>query len=117
MVCHIADAFRVAEGSKDAKSVSNWFTLHVMKRFALQTPFRPPRGISSPREVDQLHGGTSPTVFENDRSEALRLLERFRSLPSGHSFGMHPLFGSLTHEEWLIFHCKHLDHHLRQFGR
>lgn len=116
MVCHIADGVRVADGSKSATPASNWFTRNVMKRIALMTPFRPPRGIRSPKEVDQLQGGTPPTVFEDDRAEALRLIERFRALPADHSFGPHPLLGPLTREEWLIFHCKHLDHHLRQFG-
>src|SRR5690606_28503039 len=117
MVCHIADSFRVADGSKDAKSLANWFTRNIMKRLALQTPLRPPRGIRSPKEVDQLKGGTPPTVFEADRAETLRLIEHFRALSPDHPFGAHPLFGPLTHDEWLIFHRKHLDHHLRQFGR
>lgn len=116
MLCHVADAFRVAEGSKPASSVANWFTRHVVRRLALQTPLRPPRGIRGPKEVDQLQDGTSPTVFEGDRAETLRLIERFRRLPPTHAFGEHPMFGPMTHDEWLIFHAKHLDHHLRQFG-
>jgi oxepin-CoA hydrolase/3-oxo-5,6-dehydrosuberyl-CoA semialdehyde dehydrogenase len=116
VVCHIADAFRVADGSKTAGSVSNWFTRNIMKRIALMGPFRPPRGIRAPKEVDQLQDGTPPTAFEDDRAETLRLIERFRALPADHRFGPHPLLGPLTHREWLIFHHKHLDHHLRQFG-
>lgn len=29
----------------------------------------------------------------------------------------HPFFGPLTPNEWAVQQYKHLDHHLRQFGR
>lgn len=29
---------------------------------------------------------------------------------------MHPVFGELNFEEWVLFHYKHVTHHLRQFG-
>jgi hypothetical protein len=29
---------------------------------------------------------------------------------------MHPLFGPLSHGEWLIWQDKHFSHHLKQFG-
>jgi hypothetical protein len=29
----------------------------------------------------------------------------------------HPIFGNLTKEDWGLIIYKHLDHHLRQFGR
>lgn len=29
---------------------------------------------------------------------------------------LHPYFGYLTHEEWILLHKKHLTHHLEQFG-
>ena len=29
---------------------------------------------------------------------------------------MHPVFGYLNFEEWVLLHYKHVTHHLRQFG-
>ena len=29
---------------------------------------------------------------------------------------MHPVFGELNFEEWVLLHYKHVRHHLRQFG-
>lgn len=29
---------------------------------------------------------------------------------------IHPVFGSLNFEEWVLLHYKHVRHHLRQFG-
>lgn len=29
---------------------------------------------------------------------------------------MHPVFGLLSFEEWVLLHYKHVRHHLRQFG-
>ena len=29
---------------------------------------------------------------------------------------LHPVFGELNFEEWVLLHDKHLRHHLRQFG-
>lgn len=29
---------------------------------------------------------------------------------------VHPVFGPLTFEEWVLLHYKHVRHHLRQFG-
>ena len=28
---------------------------------------------------------------------------------------MHPVFGELNFEEWVLLHYKHVTHHLRQF--
>jgi len=28
----------------------------------------------------------------------------------------HPMFGTLTRQEWLTWTFRHVDHHLRQFG-
>ena len=29
---------------------------------------------------------------------------------------LHPVFGQLSFDEWLLLHSKHIRHHLRQFG-
>jgi hypothetical protein len=29
---------------------------------------------------------------------------------------LHPVFGELNFEEWVLLHYKHVRHHLKQFG-
>lgn len=33
-----------------------------------------------------------------------------------HLLVMHPVFGYLNFEEWILLHYKHVTHHLKQFG-
>jgi hypothetical protein len=66
-------------------------------------------------ENEQGVGGTPPAEFESDRRELIAALERFCSVPDS-ARSPHPLFGALTHEEWMIWGFLHADHHLRQFN-
>lgn len=55
--------------------------------------------------------------FDVEREQLLSLVKRFAegglaAFPTD----PHPLFGAMTPQEWDLFHAKHLDHHLRQFG-
>ena len=56
--------------------------------------------------------------FNSSKSELLSLVETLKT--KGHA-GLttepHPFFGKLTHPEWDALISKHLDHHLRQFGK
>ncbi len=40
--------------------------------------------------------------------------EYFRKKPSATT--LHPAFGELNKEEWILLHYKHVAHHLKQFG-
>ena len=55
--------------------------------------------------------------FDQEKQQAIQLISR---LSAGGHTGVagrkHPLFGTLTPEEWDVLTIKHLDHHLRQFG-
>ncbi len=46
----------------------------------------------------------SITAFENYFKE------------DGEKKTLHPVFGELNFEEWVLLHCKHVTHHARQFG-
>ena len=52
--------------------------------------------------------------FDNERT---RLLETIDLFLKTESLGLHPIFGNMTKEEWCKIAYKHLDHHLRQFGK
>ncbi|MFZ1527660.1 MAG: DUF1569 domain-containing protein [Ferruginibacter sp.] len=55
--------------------------------------------------------------FESEKSGLLKNIETFYSMGPGNAGKYpHPMFGSLTAEQWGKFMYKHLDHHLQQFG-
>lgn len=54
--------------------------------------------------------------FEVEREKLLSLVQRLgEGGKAAFPKDPHPLFGSMTPDEWDLFHAKHLDHHLRQF--
>jgi|SRR5579871_946244 len=112
MVCHLADAFRVALGTKPAKPLKGfapWFA----KWYALHTPLPWPHGVPTVPEVEPGKAGTPPARWEQDCAELDGLIEAFAKR---RQFARHPLWGTLTESEWLTWGYRHTDHHLRQFG-
>ena len=116
MVCHLCDAFRVCVGEKDAKLNSNRLKRSVFKWIGLWAPMQWPHGVSTVPECDAKVGGTAPTELNRDLIELRRLLERFTEQPREFEWRQHPIFGSMTDEEWMRWGYLHMDHHLRQFG-
>jgi hypothetical protein len=115
MVCHVSDAFRMANGDKTTQDVSNLGRRTVVKWIALHMPVRWPQGrIQTVPEVDQNAGGTKPVEFFADLAELETLIERFVSHRGNRP--AHPIFGRLSDSEWLRWGYLHTDHHLRQFG-
>jgi hypothetical protein len=87
-----------------------------MKWLALQAPMKWPKGVPTRPEVEQGVAGTAPTEFEKDRAGLLAVVARFRADLFDQSVS-HPIFGSMSAEEWMRWGYLHADHHLRQFGR
>ncbi|MGA9670964.1 MAG: DUF1569 domain-containing protein [Terracidiphilus sp.] len=74
-------------------------------------PFR----RNSPTSKDLIVHGQPDLAAERER--LTRLINRFVAAgPAGCTTNPHSFFGRLTPNEWAILTCKHLDHHLRQFG-
>ena len=117
MVCHVADAFRMALGQKAVSPSAGLLQRTLLKSFVLYVPVPWPEGrIPTSPEVDQEGGGTRPVDFAVDLAQALALLEILtgptRSLDQRH----HPFFGAMSDAAWLRWGYLHTDHHLRQFG-
>ena len=61
-------------------------------------------------------------VRSNNREEAIAALQQsideFVDYFEGDSYKttLHPVFGELNFEEWILLHYKHLVHHAKQFG-
>jgi hypothetical protein len=84
-----------------------------MKWGALHMPIPWPKGVPTRPEIDQKIGGTPPSIWENDCSGLRQWINGFADLQN---FGLHPTFGKMNRNEWMIWGFRHVDHHLRQFG-
>jgi hypothetical protein len=113
MICHLDDSFRVGTGEKFASPASNFFTKSVVRWVALRTSMPWPQGAKTRPEVEQGLGGTPPMDWESDRA---RLRKTMADFAGRSTFGSHPLFGEMSHSDWLIWGYRHVDHHFRQFG-
>jgi hypothetical protein len=114
MVCHLNDSFRVGMGERYASPDTNLVKQTLIKWIALHTPVTWPQGASTRPEVEQGRGGTPPTTWERDCSDLRALIHAFGDRTT---FGTHPFFGEMSRGDWLIWGYRHVDHHLRQFGR
>lgn len=93
MICHLADGCRMALGQRRVSPATGPLPRVVVKWIALYLPLPWPAGIATRPEVDQHCAGTSPAGWPE-----------------------HPIFGKMSHREWLRWAYLHADHHLRQFG-
>ncbi len=116
MVCHLSDAFRMAVGDRETRDRGNLVTKTIIRFVAFWTPLRWPHGVKTLPEADQELDGTPPGTFAEDAAELKDLMERFAAQRSS-PFPRHPLFGRMTNAEWGRWGYRHVDHHLRQFGR
>lgn len=54
--------------------------------------------------------------FDDAKTELTSAFNDFMASKTSRTFGSHPLFGSISYEDWGTLLYKHTDHHLRQFG-
>ena len=113
MVCHLADACRMATGQKAVAPVRGRVPPVLIKWIALYLPLRWPRGIATVPELDQHGGGTEPVDFAADLAAAEALLE---SLTTHDTWSPHPMFGRMSRSDWMRWGYVHTAHHLEQFG-
>jgi hypothetical protein len=116
MLCHLSDSFLAVMGQKHVSSATGILQRSVVKWVALYAPIPWPKGVPTRPEMDQLVGGTPPSVFESDRDALLALIERFTNPDRDFQWSSHPIFGKMPDPDWFRWGYLHIDHHLRQFG-
>lgn len=117
MVCHLADAFRMALRQKPVSDVPGFLNRTVVKWVALYAPVRWPRGILTRPEIDQqLEGCTKPGDFTTDVQQVAAFVALLAAPKAEFVWPSHPIFGKMTERDWLRWGYLHMDHHLRQFG-
>jgi len=117
MVCHLADAFRMALGEKAVGHVPGLLNRTIVKWIALYAPVRWPPGILTRPEIDQeLAGGTKPGDFATDVAQVEAFAALMTAPRAAFNWPPHPIFGRMSEGDWLRWGYLHMDHHLRQFG-
>lgn len=111
MLAHLNAALAMGLGELDVKPkrsplanpVARWLVIYKL-------PF--PRGTPTAPEL------LAPPTGDWDRELARfrDLLERTGTRSPAGDWPRHPVFGAMTGKLWGALACKHIDHHLRQFG-
>jgi len=111
-ICHLADQLRFAVGELRPRGPRGALTWPPLQRLAIVViPWPHGRLTASP---ELLQTAPSP-AFEGDRSELLRLINKFVAMDHA-ALGPHPMFGRLSPDLWGILAYRHCDYHLRQFA-
>lgn len=114
MLLHCQQPFKVVfEELKLKRSlVAKLFGGIVKKSVMADKPFK--ENLPTAAEFKTNH--LSPQ-FETEKKNLIAYIQKFQSAgPKGVTKLPHPFFGKMTDAEWDKLQCKHLDHHLRQFG-
>jgi len=116
MVCHLIDSLGISYGLKgEKKAEKSFYTSALGKWFVISSPFPWPKGKIKVPFTEFFE--TKPSKdFEEDKKTLLSLLSKLEKIDSI-NFTQNPGFGKLSKEQWARLHCRHMNHHLEQFGR
>ncbi len=118
MVEHVTAIFIVSTGKIKTDLVTAVEQLPHFKVFLLSDkPFR--ENTKAP--VNIIGEEPSPTRYANMEAALEKLASAISDFENYFNADtekktMHPVFGELNYAEWVLFHYKHVTHHLRQFG-
>jgi len=118
MVEHVTGFFKISTNKLHFPLVSPSEHLPKLKAFLLSDKeFR--ENTKAPTSVI---GEEALPVRTNSMEEAIAMLQQniaeFIDYFEGDSYKttLHPVFGELNFEEWVLLHYKHMMHHGKQFG-
>lgn len=113
VLAYCQQPLRVASGELPLKRGVIGFLFGRMAKRKLLSPAPWQQGLPTAPEFKV----RDEREFGREHAALLALVKRFGEAgPAGLTKLPHPFFGKLTVDEWQTLQCKHLDHHLRQFG-
>jgi Protein of unknown function (DUF1569) len=116
MIEHVADFFRVSTGELKFELVTPAEHLEKYRNFLLSDKmFR--ENTAAPMLPEQPFAVRAASM--NDSLQDLQAqIAKFHQLFTDGVLQrtLHPVFGELDYNEWVLLHYKHLYHHARQFG-
>jgi hypothetical protein len=113
MLAHVVDAFRMATGELPVRPkkvrlpIARW-PLNVLFIHVVGMPKHAPTA----RELVE----RTPGPIEAELRGLETQMALLASMQERTDWPAHPFFGRLSRRAWGVLGCKHLDHHLRQFG-
>lgn len=112
MLQHLRLSAQMAVGELEVASANKRvFQVFPLKPLILYVlPF--PKGAPTAPELRP----AAAASLEEERAAVLALLDRMGAGPRAGAGPVHPLFGTLSRQEWGSATYKHVDHHLKQFG-
>lgn len=113
MCAHCQAPLRVALGDLRLKHglIGKLFGRMAKRKLLAPEPWKP--GLPTAPEFRV----AEPREFTRERTALVELVRRLgEGGPAVLTADPHPFFGPLSVEEWDHLQCRHLDHHLRQFG-
>lgn len=116
MIEHLGFAFRMSNGKQTVPIKSDPERLPALRRF-LKSDRPMPRNYVNPITGDRLlplQYGSMAAARKSLFREVKDFYSFFEQNPEARL--NNPVFGKLNFGEWLIFHRKHIVHHLAQFG-
>jgi len=112
MVCHVGDQLRVALGDLPTREAPNFLRFRPLRQmFVYWLPWPKGKVPTSPEMQS-----SAPCGWEGDVAAVDALIDRFATRRPAEKWAQHPAFGRLSGREWGALCCKHLEHHLQQFG-
>jgi hypothetical protein len=116
MVEHVAGFFKVSTGKIKFPLVTPVEHLPKYKEFLnSEKEFREnTKAPVLPEEPLPVRFATMAETISDLDNEVHEFIHLFSN--NTHLKTLHPVFGELNFEEWVLLHYKHVTHHLRQFG-
>ena len=115
MIGHLTAVFHYTLGlGPEMPDMSTWFSRNVLRHLLLSGVVRIPKNVRAPRPT----GAPSGPPPEGDATILLSTMEEYLARAQAGDLDPppHPFFCDLGVDGWARFHCRHVDHHLRQFG-
>lgn len=118
MVEHVAAFFAVSAGKIKFELVTPLEHLPKYKEFLLSDKefkenTKAPASVIS-EDAQPLRYANMPEALENLQQSIIAFEDYFKD--DKLKTTLHPVFGELNFDEWVLLHYKHVTHHLRQFG-
>jgi len=116
MIEHLITTIEYTNGKKQTTCTLTPEQIEKRKQAVIYSDAELPMGIKTPVSKDDPAATTFETLPEaivalNDELDAFE-----KYFVTAGAVSVHPGFGELNYQEWLLFHGKHFTHHLKQFG-
>jgi hypothetical protein len=111
MVSHLIENMRMATGELAVAGRPGLLRYSPIKQLVIYyAPF--PKGVPTAPELI----ARSPKEWTDDVQQPNVLIDRFLARNVSGAWPEHPAFGAMSGRAWGVLACRHIDHHLRQFG-